>query len=165
MTRAIDWPPGLEPENCAFVAENTVFCDVAPERIWAWLVRPLTWPDHYPGASSVRFVRGSEGPLLSMGACISWRVSWRMMSLRVTATIDRFEENAYLGWSGSGFGTRAHHVWTLERDGKGTRFYTAEAQRGPGSKVLAPILKKRIEEAHQSWLEGLVRAAEKSAPR
>lgn len=160
MTRAIDWPAGLEPENHALLAENTVLCDIEPDRIWAWLVRPLTWPDHYAGASSVRFVRGSAGPLLARGTSISWRT----MGLRVTATIDRFEENAYLGWSGSGFGTRAHHVWTLERDGSKTRFYTAEAQRGPGSKLLAPILKKQIEKAHQSWLEGLVRAATNGTP-
>lgn len=158
MTRAIDWPAGLEPEKRAFIAENTVICDVEPERIWPWLVRPLTWPDHYSGASSVRFVRG--GPLLEMGTCVSWRT----MGIRVTATVDRFEENVHLGWSGSGFGTHAHHVWTLERDGSKTRFYTAEAQRGPGSKLLAPILKTQIEKAHQSWLEGLVRAAERGAP-
>lgn len=157
MTREIDWPPGLEPDKHAFVAENTVICDVEPERIWSWLVRPITWPDYYSGASSVRFVRG--GPRLELGT----RVSWRTMGIRVTATVDRFEENAYLGWSGSGFGTRAHHVWTLQRDGAKTRFYTAEAQRGPGSRLLAPILKKQIEKAHQSWLEGLVRAAEGGA--
>lgn len=92
------------------------------------------------------------------------RFSWWTFGLRVVTTIDRFEPNALLAWSGEGLGTRAHHVWTIERVGNKTRFTTAEAQRGPASRLFAPILRRGILRAHQQWLEGFARAAALGMP-
>jgi hypothetical protein len=55
-------------------------------------------------------------------------------------------------------------VWTIDRVGNKTRLFTAEAQRGPASRLLAPVLRRGISSAHQTWLEGFARAAALGAP-
>jgi hypothetical protein len=157
--RAIDWPEGLRAHERHLVAENELFCDAAPERLWAWLVRAPRWHELYRNCRRLKFLDGG-GPDLKLGS----RISWWTFGLRVVTIIDRFEPNAVLGWSGSGLGTRAHHVWTIDRVGNKTRLFTAEAQRGPASRLLAPVLRRGISSAHQTWLEGFARAAALGAP-
>lgn len=122
-------------------------------------MRAPRWHELYENCRRLKFLDGG-GPDLKMGS----RFSWWTFGLRVVTTIDRFEPNTLLAWSGSGLGTRAHHVWTIERVENKTRFYTAEAQRGRASRLLAPILRRGIVRAHERWLEGFARAAALGMP-
>jgi hypothetical protein len=159
----IEWPDALRPEVAAIHAHNELETDLAPEAIWPWLVRAARWREFYSNCRGLRFVN-DRGPDLRLGTEFTW---WTF-GVPVTTTVDVFEPNARLAWTGRGLGARGHHAWLLERRGNGarggTRIVTEETQRGIAPSLLRAALRPGLLHFHQRWLEGLVRAARLGHP-
>lgn len=148
----IHWPSDLEPAVASLHVRNELKTELAPERIWPWLVRAQRWPELYAGASHVR----TPSPELAMGT----RFTWRTLGVSVTTVVEELVPNERLAWRGTGLlGARGYHAWVLERRGAGTYLVTEETQRGVIPSLFRARLKRTLLDSHQRWLEGLVRAA------
>jgi len=151
------WPPDLDPAVASFHVRNELQTELAPERIWPWLVRAERWPELYAGASHVR----TPSATLAMGT----RFTWRTLGVSVTTVVEELVPNERLAWRGTGIlGTRAYHVWVLERRGTGAYLVTEETQRGFIPSLFRARLKRTLLDQHQRWLEGLVWAAALGSP-
>jgi len=135
--------------------------DVAapPERVWAWLVRPSTWPSYYDNASNVRFVDG-VGSELALGA----RFRWRTFNVTVETTVTELVPNERLAWAGKTVGGTGYHGWVIEPAAGGCHVVTEETQRGIVPSLGRWFLRRGLLVQHQRWLEGLARMAARGVP-
>ena len=141
-------------------ALNELRADVAPEEIWAWLVRAPLWPRLYSNAKRVRIVEGQSPDVLLDGT----RFSWITFGLPITSTVEVFEPPHRLGWRVDEFGAHAYHVWHLHRDGAGTYAVTEETQAGSIPSLMRWPMRLGLRHFHQRWLEGLARRAAEGPP-
>lgn len=148
---AIAWPPGHEPAGAAIHAVNLGASSAPPEAIWAWLVRPESWPAYYRNALRIRHLEG-DWPVVAPGT----RFSWITFGVRVETVVTEFEPARALAWTGTGLGATGHHVWLLDPvPGGGAAIRTEETQRGLAPRALAPVLRPAMVRMHQRWIEGL----------
>lgn len=157
MSRAslVHWPPEHRPEGAPVFAVNEIPVAAPPARVWAWLVRPLTWPTYYRNAWNVRFEDGG-GPELVLGS----RFAWTTFYVRVTTTVVELEPHRRLAWSGRAPGGVGYHGWVIEPTADGCRVVTEETQRGLVPSLGRVVLRHGLEREHQRWLVGLARMAE-----
>jgi len=153
---AIVWPSDLDPTVASFHVRNELETDLAPERIWPWLVHARRWPELYADASRVR----TPAAELVLGM----RFTWRTLGVGVTTVIEESVPNERLAWRGSGVGAKGYHAWVFERRGTGTCLVTEETQRGLMPSLFRSRLQPRLRDCHKRWLEGLVRAARLGHP-
>lgn len=89
---------------------NELETEVAPERIWRWLVHARRWPEFYADASHVRV----PTPELAPGT----RFTWRTLGVSVTTVVEEFVPNERLAWRGTGLlGAKGYHAWVFEPRG------------------------------------------------
>jgi hypothetical protein len=149
----VRWPDGLAPETSPVFAHDELEADVSAAAFWACLIRATLWHHHYDNCK--RLVIDGGGELLQLGT----RFTWTTFGVRVTTTIDGYEPERYLSWSGTGLGSRGHHVWLLAPTPGGCRVVTEETQAGFAVRLLAPLLRRGLRRQHPRWLAGLARAA------
>jgi len=147
----IRWPADLDPAVASLHVRNELATELAPERIWPWLVHARRWPEFYPDAKRVR----APGPELAVGV----RFTWWTLGIRVTTVIEELVPNERLAWRGTGLGAEGYHAWIFTRRGAGTQLVTEETQRGLVPSVFRSRLERNLLRCHQRWLEGLVRVA------
>ncbi len=153
------WPSGLSPDRADLHAHNELATRAAPEAIWRWLIAAPRWHELYSNCRGLKIEGGAD--TLALGT----RFTWWTFGARVSTTVDAFEANRYLAWTGGGLGARGHHAWLIEPTATGgCRFVTEETQRGVVVKALAPVLRRGLMHFHQRWLEGLAEAALAGAP-
>jgi len=147
------WPAGFEPAACPVFAHDELEAGVTPAAFWARLIHATRWHEDY--ANCKRLVIHGGGEHLQLGT----RFTWTTFRARVTTTVDGFEPERYLGWSGGVPGMRAHHVWLIEPTPRGCRVVTEETDTGAIMRVVAPLVRRGLEREHPRWLAGLARAA------
>jgi hypothetical protein len=149
----VRWPDGLAPALCPVFQHDELEIDVSPAAFWGRLLCATRWHEDYAHVKGLAIDGGGE--VLSLGA----RFTWWTLGVRVTTVIDNFEPERYLSWSGTGLGSRGHHVWLIEPTPRGCRVVTEETQAGCSVRVLAPLLRRGLRHHHPRWLAGLARAA------
>lgn len=149
----VRWPAGLEPATSPVFAHDELAAEVTPAAFWARLVHATRWHEDYPNCK--RLVIDGGGDHLQLGT----RFTWTTFGIRVTTTVDGFEPERYLSWTGGGLGARAHHVWLIEPTPAGCRIVTEETQAGVAARLLAPLMRRGLARYHPRWLAGLARAA------
>jgi hypothetical protein len=155
----IAWPAGAEPGGADIHVCDEIVADVAPERVWAWLVRAARWSELYDNCKALRFV-SQPGPDLALGT----EFTWRTFGVRVATRIDELVPGRALAWSGRGLGGHGYHAWLLEpRDG-GVYIRTEETQRGWMPRWSRWWLRGALGRSHRRWLGGLVAAARQGVP-
>lgn len=148
------WPQNLTPENAHVFAHNELHVPLPPSAVWPWLARASRWHEFYRNCKGLCFHNG-DGPDLALGT----KFSWQTFGAKVTTTVDAFEPERYLAWTGVGLGSRGHHAFALEPDRGGCLLVTEEVQRGLPVRLLGPLLRRGLLYYHQRWLEGLAKAA------
>lgn len=147
------WPAGARPEQSPIHTSNQLVLAAPPERVWAWLVRAVRWPEWYGNARDVTIEGGQRD--LALGS----RFSWVTFGVRVHTVVEEFVPNHRLAWSGKGLGASAYHGWVITpRDG-GSHVITEETQRGLVASAGRWPLRRGLRRWHHRWLEGLGRAA------
>jgi uncharacterized protein YndB with AHSA1/START domain len=154
----VRWPAGTAPEGAPIHTWNALDIAAPPERVWPWLVRPLTWPTYYDNASHVRFLDG--GPELTLRT----RFRWKTFGVTVETIVTELVPNERLAWSGKTIGGAGQHGWVIEPTPGGCRVVTEETQRGIVPSLGRWFLRRGLLTQHQRWLEGLARMARTSPP-
>lgn len=162
----IRWPEAYLPgmtDN--YVSNEVIVAGLSVAEVWPWLVKPSRWPDYYDNAAEVRLYPPGAGEL-----GLGMRFRFTTFGFPVEAEVNEFElpapgRAACVAWHGWVEGDAAdrldvHHAWLLEDlPGGRVRILTQETQNGAPAKTLAAATPNPMLNAHQAWLDGLVRAA------
>lgn len=162
----IVWPatylPGVTDN---YVSNEVIIPGLNAAQVWPSLNDTTAWPSYYRNVADICFHDGS-GPELHAGA----RFHFTTFSFPVEAEVTEYVppsqgQPARVAWHGWVEGDAAnrldvHHAWLIEdlADGR-VRVLTQETQIGQPAKTLAVTKPNPMLNAHQDWLDGLVRHA------
>lgn len=164
----IFWPQGYIPgETDNFASNEIIVKGLSAEEVWPYLENALEWPIYYENATDIHFYN-IPGPVLSNGA----RFRFTTFGLIVEAEVVEFVppvdgKPARIAWHGWYDGSEeekldVHHAWLMENlEGGRVRILTQETQKGMPAKKMAVEKPNPMINAHQDWLEGLVKASKK----
>lgn len=164
MLHAIHWPIGFMPGMTDNFASNEVIAKgLNAAEVWPNLIDTSKWPLYYPNASDIHFYNGSSS-ILFAGA----RFRFVTFGLIVEAEVTEFvapqdDKPARIAWHGWVEGDEAHfldvhHAWLIEDLSENrVRVLTQECQNGQPAKEMAVAKPNPMINAHQNWLEGLIK--------
>ena len=150
----VTWPAGYEPARAAVHVVNATQARAAPDRVWAWLVRPGRWPEYYVNARRVRH-RDGPWPDVAEGS----RFAWWTFGIPVTSVVTECRPGERLAWTWTGPGARGHHGFVLEARAWGTLVHTEETVQGMPTRAFGPVVRLVMHHFHQRWVEGLAERA------
>ena len=136
------------------VARKDIVINAPPEEVWEIHTDINGWSDWNPDIASSKL----EGPLAE-GTVFNWKSG----GVNLTSTIQELEPVSKIGWTGTGFGSRARHIWTLEPNGKGTLITTEESLEGWLVSLLRGRMRKTLETSLNAWLIDLKSEVEMAA--
>lgn len=168
----IIWPAGYLPGTTDnYVSNEIIVAGLGATEIWAGLNDTSAWPAYYGNASDIRFHDGS-GPRLSLAARFRFTTFGFPVEAEVTEYVPpaagRPARVAWHGWVEGDGAQRldVHHAWLIEDlDGGRVRVLTQETQLGQPARELAAAQPNPMLNAHQQWLDGLMRHARKGQHR
>jgi hypothetical protein len=149
-TLAVEWPTHYAPGNSPVHVRNELTMPVAPEVVWAHLIRAVEWPCFYDNSDHVRFLEGSP-PDLAKGT----RFRWKTFGVTIESTVREFKRGERIAWDAQGLGVDAYHAWVLQRTPGGCHVLTEETQHGWLAWLGSKLMPHRMSKHHQLWLEGL----------
>ncbi|HIH0452674.1 TPA: SRPBCC domain-containing protein [Vibrio cholerae] len=166
---SISWPAEYTPGTTDNFSSNEVIVEgLTVNDVWPYLVNTSEWPKYYKNASDIHFYK-ETGPLLSAHS----RFRFTTFGFLVESQVVEFQaptkqqDVARIAWHGWVEGDQehrldVHHAWLLQNlPGHRVRILTQESQTGEPAKTLATSLPNPMINAHQDWLNGLVKAAKK----
>ncbi|MDG4718044.1 MULTISPECIES: SRPBCC domain-containing protein [Thalassospira] len=167
---SINWPSGFVPgftDN--YVSNEIIVADLTAAEIWDSLDDTSLWPDYYSNVSEIRFHDGT-GPKLGLGA----RFRFTTFGFPVEAEVTEYHHPSHgsparIAWHGWVVGDAdhaldVHHAWLFEDlPNNRVRVLTQETQNGKPASELRNTLPNPMLNAHQEWIEGLVKNARSRA--
>jgi uncharacterized protein YndB with AHSA1/START domain len=129
---------------------NELAMPVAPEAVWACLIRAERWPEWYKNSANVKFLQGSP-PDLAEGT----RFRWKTFGVTIESTVLEFVPGERIAWDAHGLGVDAYHAWLLTRTAQGCHVLTEETQHGWLASAGNLLMPNRMHKFHQLWLESL----------
>jgi uncharacterized protein YndB with AHSA1/START domain len=154
----IQWPDRYRPDRAAVHVRNELDMPVAPEAVWAWLVRAPLWPSWYPNSHDVEIAGGARE--LSLGA----EFTWRTFGVALHSKVEEFAPPERLAWTGRAGGLDVYHAWLIERRPSGCRVGTEESQNGFLPRLNHVLRPRHMHAFHQLWLERLLDRARSGPP-
>ena len=167
------WPEGYLPGTTDnYVSNEVIVASLRAAELWPFLNDTTTaWPTYYGNASDIRFHDGS-GPELSAGA----RFRFTTFGFPVEAEVTEYEppgagKPGRVAWHGrveGGADSRLDvpHAWLLEDlPGNRVRVLTQDTQTGKPARELAETKPNSMLNAHQEWMDGIIRCALESVGR
>ena len=92
---------------------------------------------------------------------IGTKFKWKSGGFTLNSTIEEIESNKVIGWSGSGFGASAIHIWEFSSLENGnTLVRTSESMDGWFVKLLKGMMRKKLNASLETWLNALKKASE-----
>jgi hypothetical protein len=155
----VKWPPHYAPGNSPVHVRNELAMPVAPEVVWAWLIRAKRWPWWYKNSANVKFLQGRP-PDLAPGT----RFRWKTFGVTIESTVLEFVPGERIAWDAHSLGVDAYHAWVLQRTAQGCHVLTEETQRGWLARLGDLLMPRRMYKHHQLWLESLRNQAAKGLP-
>ena len=164
MLNEIFWPKGYLPGTTDNFASNEVIVKgLKVTEVWPYLTHIQAWGKYYENCSNAHY-QEIDTTELSMDTDFSFET----FGFNVNAKIVEFESPkggvARIAWHGWVEGDAEHrldviHAWLLEElPGERVRILTQESQKGKPAVQMAGT--NIMIDGHQSWLYGLVKAAE-----
>ncbi len=154
----IRWPENYKPERTSVHVRNELEMPVAPELVWAWLVRAKLWPSWYANSSNVEI----EGGGLDLQP--NSKFTWKTFGVQLNSKVEEFVRPERLGWNARGTGIDAYHAWLIEDRPDGCHVLTEENQNGFAARLSNAVRPRNMSRQHQNWLEGLLRKAKEGPP-
>ncbi len=145
----IVWPAALDPARSPVHVVNRIDLPVAPDIVWARLIRAADWPDWYANSAKVKIEGG--GADLFAGA----RFTWRTFGVDLVSEVKEFVPGERIAWLARASGVTAYHAWLFVPTQGGCHVVTEETQHGLVARIDRLIFPGRMEHWHQRWLEGL----------
>lgn len=162
----IHWPEMYLPGTTDnFVSNEVIVAGLTSAQVWPYLNDTAHWSGYYKNVSEISFDDGA-GPELAPGIRFRFTTFGMKVEAEVTEYAPPGEGNpARVTFRALIVGSRredasALHAWLIEDlPGGRVRVLTQESQLGEPAKQLALAKPNPVLNAHQDWLEGLVRAA------
>jgi uncharacterized protein YndB with AHSA1/START domain len=89
------------------------------------------------------------------------RFKWKSGGFTLNSILEEVILNKIIGWSGSGFGASAVHIWEFSSLENGnTHVRTSESMDGWLVKLLKGMMRKKLNESLDGWLNALKKASE-----
>ncbi|RRA48175.1 SRPBCC domain-containing protein [Acidipila sp. EB88] len=160
------WPEKYLPGTTDnFVSNEVIVKGLSASTVWPFLSTATLWPTYYSNATKVGFDHGA-GPELSQGV----RFRFTTFGLDVEAEVIEYVapapgQPARIAWRAWVDGPEDEaldvlHAWLLEDlPGGRVRVLTQESQIGKPAIGMAQSKPNPMLNAHQDWLDGLVRVA------
>ena len=142
---------GVIDEKAPVKAHLAITINAPAEKVWGLLADLKNWPKWQPDISDVEL----SGPVQS-GSSFSWSTGGSEIHSKIAVV--RPQER--LVWTGTAYGAKAIHAWTLERlPGGRTLVKTDESMNG----FLLSFFysSEKLKEGDQRWLDDLKQAAER----
>jgi hypothetical protein len=166
---SIIWPEDYLPGTTDnFVSNEVIVSGLSAADVWPWLSHPARWPSYYANATAVAF-HDDSGPELQAGSRFRFTTFGFPVEGKVTEYLAPAPGQpgrvAWHGWVEGDAEHRldVHHAWIVEDlPGNRLRLLTQETQIGTPACELAATLPNPMLNAHQAWLDGLIRAASKA---
>lgn len=155
----IRWPNHYEPSRCPVHVRNELDMAASPECVWAWLIRPMLWPDWYANSANVEILEG-PGPDLKEGTLFRWKT----FGITIESTVLECVPDERIAWEAHAFGIDVYHAWVLQPSAKGCLVVTEETQHGWLARLGTIFMPNRMHKYHQLWLEGLENKARAGFP-
>ncbi len=132
--------------NAATVAHASIHIKASPERVWAVLTDIPSWPRWNADIPMARM----EGDL-----AIGDQFSWKTGGASIRSTLHTVERGRAFGWTGSSYGLKAIHNWSLVPEGDGVRVEVAESMDGLLARWFRRSFQKNLEQGMDRWLHAL----------
>ena len=163
---AIHWPEKYLPGTTDnFVSNEVIVKGLTATEIWKYLNDTSYWESYYQNVSAISFATG-EGPELAAGRNFRFTTFVFPVEAEVVEWVaPTAGEPGRMAWTGMiGKGTEDEldvlHAWILEDlPGGRVRVLTQESQNGKPAREMAVARPNPMLNAHQDWLNGLVRIA------
>lgn len=164
MLNEIYWPEEYLPGTTDnFVSNEVIVKDLKAEDVWPYLTHATVWEKYYSNSSDARYKEEGKTELYPNAPFF-----FKTFGFPIDAEVVEFEAPkngiARIAWHGWAEGDADHrldviHAWLLEElPGNRLRILTQESQIGKPAAELAGT--NVIIDCHQSWLNGLVKAAQ-----
>ena len=140
-------------QHAPLFAHKEIFIEAPPQTVWNIQTDINNWSRWQPAITASK-LRSS----LAVGSVFRWRSG----SLNVTSTVQVFEPNELIGWTGKSLGAQAKHVWKFIRKDNGTLVATEESVEGWSVRLLKLVMPKSLDDSLDSWLRNLKTQAESS---
>lgn len=162
----IYWPEEYTPGTTDNYSSNEIIVKgLNTEDVWHYISNATEWPKYYSNASDIHFYN-IEGPELEEGARFRFTTFGLIVEAEVTEFVPPIDgKPARIAWHGWCEGTEdekldVHHAWLFENlSGGRLRVLTQESQIGKPAKKMAVEKPNPMINAHQDWIEGLVKAS------
>lgn len=153
-----------------FVSNEVIVKGLKTTDVWPLLNTATEWPSYYSNASKISFNNG--GPELRQGLSFRFTTFGFLMEAEVVEYVPPAPgEAARLAWHARMNGNEdtaleVVHAWLIEDlPGNRVRVLTQESQIGKPAQQMAVTKPNPMLNAHQEWLDGLVRTAIKNVGR
>jgi uncharacterized protein YndB with AHSA1/START domain len=143
------WPDGFRPDQVALYVRNVRRIEQSAEAVWETLVAARSWPAWYPNASATKLPGDAEELALGM------RFRWTQTGIRLDTEVREFDPPARIAWFARSPWIQAYHAWDIQPDGDACIVVTDETQRGILPRLFGRILKPKMLEIHDVWLDCL----------
>jgi uncharacterized protein YndB with AHSA1/START domain len=140
-------------EQAPLVAHKELYIQAPPEVVWKIHTDINNWNQWHPDITEAHL----EGPL-AVGSIFRWKSG----GLTITSTIQVVEPNQRIGWTGTGFGAQASHIWTLRPHNDGTMLTTEESMQGWLVTILKLFMPTFLDKSLDVWMQSLKGKAEGS---
>jgi uncharacterized protein YndB with AHSA1/START domain len=129
--------------NAPLTSHKEVFIPASPETVWQLHTDINHWADWRSDVSSATL-----GGLLKPGSVFIWKTP----GVTITSTLQEVETNRRISWTGTGLGTTAAHIWTLEARDDGTLVVTEESMSGWVPRVMKFFIPGFLDKSLDVWL-------------
>lgn len=163
---SVTWPQRYTPGTTDnYVCNEAIVQGLSAPEVWSCLVDTRQWEHYYGNVSKIGFDSG-EGPQLGTGMDFRFTTFVYPVLAHVTECVPPAPGRAgRISWSGLIEGDSLNrldvlHAWIIEDlPGNRVRVLTQESQIGQPAKDMAAARPNPMLNAHQDWIEGLVRQA------
>lgn len=169
---SVIWPEKYTPGTTDnFVSNEVIVKGLTAAEVWEYLNDTAYWPGYYKNVSKIQF-NGNAGPKLSAGLDFRFTTFVFPVEAHVVEYVPPAPgQPARLAWSGLIAGDKNSklevlHAWVIEDlPGDRVRVLTQESQIGQPAKEMAVTKPNPMLNAHQDWLDGLIRTAQEKKLR
>lgn len=139
-------------DNAVLKTVKEIEIHASLDTVWMLQTDINSWPKWQPEISEAKL----DGTLKT-GA----KFRWKSGGFTLNSIIEEIGLNKIIGWSGSGFGASAIHIWEFSPLENGnTLVRTSESMDGWLVKILKSMMRKKLNESLDTWLNELKKAAE-----
>lgn len=166
IAAAVHWPAKYTPgETDNYVTNETIVKGLTATEIWPYLADTRYWESYYSNASKIA-LDGVEGTRLAGGVQFHFTTFIYLVKAEVVEYVEPAAGVAgRISWSGLIEGDEKSqldvlHAWIIEDlPGDRVRILTQESQIGQPARDMHVAKPNPMLNAHQDWIEGLVRIA------